>query len=158
MDQIGKIIEDHLIIRGIGINFFQQTIKFPEIFLIYRLKGIPVYFIIHYTKHINQIIRLNVSAGKRNCLVRNGKSITHAAVGGIGNYLNRSCIGLDIFKSEDCGQLRANLSRGKIFELKLKTSGNNGNRNILRIRGRQNEFHILRRFLKCLEKSIKTCF
>ena len=156
MDQIGKGIDNGLIVRRIGVNLLQQRIKFFIVFTVNRHKGVTVQFRVNHPEHTDQCRRADITVGERNCLIGDRERVTHTSCGSFSNDLDRTGISPDVLVPEYFRQSGRNQRRSKILQFKLKTSRHNGNRNILRIGGGQNELDVLRRFLQGFQQGVET--
>ena len=96
----------------------------------------------------------NRAATKCDPLVEQAQCVTHAAVGGPRDESRASRLESNTFFGEDVTQGLANLVGRQSPQIKLKTSGQHGDRQLLRVGGRQQKFHMGWRLFEGLEQRV----
>ena len=98
---------------------------------------------------------LDLACPVGNGLIEQRKRIAHAATSRAREEIQGPGFGSDPFDFENVLEMRADQRRRHLFEIELQTARKYRHRDLLRIGGRQNEFHMLRRLFQRFQHGIE---
>ncbi len=91
-------------------------------------------------------------------LVEQGQRVAHRSARGVGDREQRSVVECDLLGSKYLRQARNDLRRRQRLEIELKAPRQDGDRDLLRVGGSKDEFHVLGWLLQRLEHGVERRF
>ena len=104
---------------------------------------------------IHHVLLGDVRATKRNHLVEHALGIAQPAIRASGEGFGGGIIELDLFAFRDVEQMFLDEPGRNPAEIETLATAGDGRRDFLRLGRREDEFHMRRRLLQCLEKGIE---
>jgi hypothetical protein len=98
----------------------------------------------------------DLTRGGGDRLIENRERIAHGAVAGLGQQGESIVIGFNVFAADQIAQLADDVVELDGAKTEVLAARANGLRNVFRLRGRQHEDDVVRRFLQRLEQSIES--
>ena len=98
---------------------------------------------------------VELAAGVGDGLVEQRQAVAQAAVGGARELADRAGLRGNAFGFQDPGDLAADLRLVQPLEVELQAAREDGDRQLLRVGGRQQELHVLRRLFQRLEQRVE---
>src|SRR6185437_11519343 len=95
------------------------------------------------------------SATEGDELIEKRQTIPHAAVGGLRNEREAGRLEPNAFLLQNGAQVGGNLRDRNPLEVELQAAREHGDRQLLRVGGGQQEFHVLRRLLERLQERVE---
>ena len=100
-------------------------------------------------------IGVHLAAGKRVCLVKEGKAVAHGAIRLLGENIEGFVGGVDVFLLADVAQARGNLVDGQALEVEALHARKDGRQQLVHFGGREDENHVRRGFLEGLQECVE---
>jgi hypothetical protein len=98
---------------------------------------------------------VHLAAAEGDQLVEQRQRITHAAVGGLRHEADAAGLGRNLFGLEHLAEVFADQRHRQALEIELQAARQHGDRQLLRIGGRQQELHVRGRFLERLQQRVE---
>ncbi len=112
---------------------------------------------VHRAQHRAHHVFAQRTAGIGDGLVEQGQPVTQRAIGRLGQLHDRRRVRLDLLGRQDAGHLPLDLVFVKPLEVELQAARQHRHRQLLRVGGGQQEFHVLRRLFQRLQQRIERC-
>ena len=156
MEDGGHVIQHPTVIRallGQRRDLRQQTrgVQFRQTFQ--QRQHMTV---IQGAQHGGDIFAPHLSMPEGDRLVGQTHGVTHRAIGGLAEQPQRVFLEADFLTPENVGEVLDHADRRHVLERELQTARQDGDRQLLRVGGREQEFHVGRRLFQRLEQRIET--
>ena len=110
---------------------------------------------INTAQHLRYFVLLQAPTTVGNGLVQQAQSIAHAAVRRAGDSLYGGRLRADRLRLQQLLEIAGNLVGQQSPQVEPQTSGQNRDRDFVRIGGRQDELHVRGRLFQSLEQAVK---
>ena len=98
---------------------------------------------------------VDLAAAERDELIEQRQRVAHAAVGGLRDQAQRRRVGRNLLGVEHLAQVLADQRDRQALEIELQAARQHGDRQLLRIGGREQELHVRRRLFERLEQRVE---
>ena len=112
--------------------------------------------VIQRAEHGGDIFAPHLAMAEGDRLIGQTHGVTHRAIGGLAEQPQRVFLEADFLAGENVGQVLDHAHRRHVLERELQAARQDGDRQLLRISGREQELHVGRRLFQRLEQRIET--
>lgn len=158
MREIEQVLDEHKRVTAGAVNFVHDFQRFGHVAGERFFKEIERAATVAETEHVRNKLRGDGVAAEGHRLVEQREAVAHRAVSGAGDELDGCVLGFHFFFFADIQEMLAEGRDIDAAQVKTLATRENGERDLADFRGRENEFHVRRRFLECFEKRVEGRF